>query len=813
MCGEPHLGHTPFGDAALHGDDQLGCLGKERLHQLRDRRVVPEHRPELVEVDRVAAVARTDPAEGRRKRVEADGLADVVVHPGLQAPVALVAEHAGRHGDDPRPLRTPALVDPPRRLQPVHLGHLDVHQHHVVAPALERGERLEPVRRDVPAVPELLEQEQCKPLVQGVVLCDEDPQRRALCDDRLRLGGLLEPRRRALAAEHLEQGVVELRRPDRLCQVRREIGLGVLLPPAERRQQDQRQSLRVAVPPDLPRHCEPVELRHLHVENREVERIATPDPLERLRRRAGLAREHAPALYVRLQDPPVRRVVVEDQHAPAFQRGGRGLFVPSHRPGGGRRRDREVEDGPLAGTALRPDATPHRLGQPPADREPQAGPAEAARRRLVGLRERLEERLDPLLRHPDAGVPEREVQDVQLFLGRLDVHGQDDFAALRELHRIVEEVQEHLAQPRLVADHRLRHLLVEHVGQVESLLRREGGHEVEGGLDAGAQVERLPLEIEPPGLDLREVEDVVDHRQQRLAARADHLGKTALLGVEVGAEQELRHPDHRVHRRPDLVAHRGEERALRRRRGLRCPAGTLELADVVVERVATDVLAADDDGAPVQVDVDQRAVLARALRNGVDLVVQQRTPAELTGVGTKPLVVGDEIIELAPDRLRLGVSEELLGGRIPGRDAFVRVECDDGGRTELEQGRVVLLLPLELADVVVDDIGADLLPADDDRRRPDLDVDERAVLPQALPDEHPFFAEQPLLAELDRVRMEALVVGDQVVDVPSDRLLRRVPEQPLGGRVPRADVLVQVESHDRRGAELEERRVVLLLPL
>ena len=44
---------------------------------------------------------------------------------------------------------------------------------------------------------------------------------------------------------------------------------------------------------------------------------------------------------------------------------------------------------------------------------------------------------------------------------------------------------------------------------------------------------------------------------------ADRLGVLALLGGERRVEQQAGHPDHRVHRRADLVAHRREERALR----------------------------------------------------------------------------------------------------------------------------------------------------------------------------------------------------------------------------------------------------------
>ena len=52
-----------------------------------------------------------------------------------------------------------------------------------------------------------------------------------------------------------------------------------------------------------------------------------------------------------------------------------------------------------------------------------------------------------------------------------------------------------------------------------------------------AQVERLRLELDPAGLDLREVEDVVDDREQRVAGRPDRLGVVALLVVEGRVER------------------------------------------------------------------------------------------------------------------------------------------------------------------------------------------------------------------------------------------------------------------------------------
>ena len=104
--------------------------------------------------------------------------------------------------------------------------------------------------------------------------------------------------------------------------------------------------------------------------------------------------------------------------------------------------------------------------------------------------------------------------------------------------------------------------------------------DVERPLDARSEIERLLLQIEPARLDLRVVEDVVDHMQQRVPARAHDLGELALLGRQICVEQEAGHADHRIHRRPDLMAHGGEECALRLRSRLRLHTRMLEIGDV-----------------------------------------------------------------------------------------------------------------------------------------------------------------------------------------------------------------------------------------
>ena len=206
----------------------------------------------------------------------------------------------------------------------------------------------------------------------------------------------------------------------------------------------------------------------------------------------------------------------------------------------------------------------HHLGQTLADREPQAGPPVFPCRGGVELAERLEQAADPVRRDADAGVPDGEGQLVDRARGVevLRRHRQHHFARLGELQGIAEEVQENLPQSGDVAHDRRRRIVGNRVGEIEPLLSRSCRYEVQRCLHTFAEVERLGLEVHPPRLDLTEVQHVVDDGQQGVPARADDLRVVALLLGQLGVQQEAAHPDHRVHGGPDLVTHRGEERAL-----------------------------------------------------------------------------------------------------------------------------------------------------------------------------------------------------------------------------------------------------------
>jgi hypothetical protein len=104
----------------------------------------------------------------------------------------------------------------------------------------------------------------------------------------------------------------------------------------------------------------------------------------------------------------------------------------------------------------------------------------------------------------------------------------------------------------------------------------------------GRELEQLELQL--AGLDLREVEDVVDDGEQVLAVPAhDHRVVEAVALAERGRREHVREAEQRRQRRADLVAHLREEAALGDRRGLgggfRLEQAFLRLVELLGEHV------------------------------------------------------------------------------------------------------------------------------------------------------------------------------------------------------------------------------------
>ena len=101
--------------------------------------------------------------------------------------------------------------------------------------------------------------------------------------------------------------------------------------------------------------------------------------------------------------------------------------------------------------------------------------------------------------------------------------------------------------------------------QFQRLVVRRG-HDGGEIVQQAGQTEGCGLERQPAGLDLGEVQDVVDEDQQRAAGVANLEDQVARRRVERLPFQQIAEAQHRVHRRADLVAHIGQELGFHARR-------------------------------------------------------------------------------------------------------------------------------------------------------------------------------------------------------------------------------------------------------
>ncbi len=199
----------------------------------------------------------------------------------------------------------------------------------------------------------------------------------------------------------------------------------------------------------------------------------------------------------------------------------------------------------------------------PADGEAEAGPAVAPGHGGVRLRERLEEPPDVRGTDADARVTDGAAQAHAAGGRRLGGHPHLDLAVLGELQGVADQVREHLAETVGVPTEARRNVGADDGREIEAPVAGLLAQELDRLFDEATEIEVDALQVELPGLDLGEVQDVVDDPEEGVGRALHGFGVAALLGGQRCVEEQGRHPDDPVHRRPDLVAHGRQEGGLR----------------------------------------------------------------------------------------------------------------------------------------------------------------------------------------------------------------------------------------------------------
>ena len=229
------------------------------------------------------------------------------------------------------------------------------------------------------------------------------------------------------------------------------------------------------------------------------------------------------------------------------------------------------------GLALDPDRAAMELDEAPGQRQAEAGAFRLAQVVAAGLAEFLEHQRLLVLGDADAGVDDGDLDRV-LEPARAQ---RDAPARGGELDRVREQVDDDLLELADVGDpvaEAVLDLERQHQAVAAGPLADQRRAVVEQHRQRGPR----QIELHPAGLDLREVEDVVDQREQVVARAVDVEQVLELLVVDLAEHllaQHLGEADDRVERRAQLVRHVGEELGLVLVRHLQLAALGLDLVE------------------------------------------------------------------------------------------------------------------------------------------------------------------------------------------------------------------------------------------
>ena len=376
-----------------------------------------------------------------------------------------------------------------------------------------------------------------------------------------------------------------------------------------------------------------------------------------------------------------------------------------------------------------------------------------------------------------------------------------------------------------------------------------------------ARVEGHPLELELTGLDLGQIEEIVDEDEEVRAGAAEQAHVLALLVVQLRLPEDVRDAEDGVEGSPDLVAHVGEEIGLGATGLLRGLLGDPqrvfgllaldELAELAAEGLddVDEVLVLGDGARGEDLDHAEDGVVdddgAReggedpVLPRGLAPVEHGRVREGLCPQGLAGLPDAAEEPLAAPEQGRLRDAHRGVEARrvaAPGRRAAEarvvrRLEPDRGdlpaevgAEREDEAGSGILhglrvgedlrdrllrrrppLLAAPLGDVPEQGCHEAAL-ADDDGAERHLQRDLAAVLPPALD----LDSLDGVVGLGDRRRPATVVVRDwqerdQAADLDAEHLGRRVAEHLLRRAIEGLDASLFVDRHDAVDCAVEDR--------
>ncbi len=188
-----------------------------------------------------------------------------------------------------------------------------------------------------------------------------------------------------------------------------------------------------------------------------------------------------------------------------------------------------------------------------------AGATVLARDAAVGLGEFLEDRGEFFGGNSEAGVADLNDGVDASAGGRQEIQFHDDLAGVGELDGVGQEIRDDLAHAQRIAEEVRMRSGICFKAEIDFLLRGLGRLRFDAILHHGARVEGDMFEHHLARFDLREVENIVQQREQRIGAALGGFELIFLLTADASIERQIEHAEQAVHGRAQLMRHVRQE--------------------------------------------------------------------------------------------------------------------------------------------------------------------------------------------------------------------------------------------------------------
>ncbi len=139
---------------------------------------------------------------------------------------------------------------------------------------------------------------------------------------------------------------------------------------------------------------------------------------------------------------------------------------------------------------------------------------------------------EPFVRDTDSRVCHINTNPGTGFVFGVQVSVHLNLAPLRKLHGISRQIHENLAKSPGIALKKRGYVRVDPANYLQAFLMCPDGNHFDSLLQRMMQIEVDDFQAELPGLDFREVQNIVDEAQQSLPAHPHDLRTLALLGSQ-----------------------------------------------------------------------------------------------------------------------------------------------------------------------------------------------------------------------------------------------------------------------------------------